>query len=95
LRAGHSQLAIVSTAQTETAMFDPICGAAVAGLPGLLDLARRRNKVALIYKTTPRVAATLRRAGMVTLHIADEAVIDPQEFHLEGRKFRQLRRKLR
>lgn len=95
LRAGQSRLAIVSTAQTETAMFDPIRGAAVAGLPGLLALARRRNKVALIYKATPRGAATLRRAGMATLHIADEAVIDPQMFHLEGRKFRQLRRKLR
>lgn len=89
LSVGQSQLAIVSTAQTETAMFDPIRGAALAGLPGLLDLAQRRNKVALIYKTTPRVAATLRRAGMATLHIADEAVIDPQKFHLEGRKLRQ------
>lgn len=27
-----------------------------AALPALIDLARRRNKVALIYKTTPRVA---------------------------------------
>ncbi len=95
LSVGQSQFAIVSTAQTETAMFDPIRGAALAGLPSLLDLAHRRNKVALIYKTTPRVAAALRRAGLATLHIADEAVIDPQQFHLQGRKFRQVRRKLR
>ena len=95
LSVGQSQFAIVSTAQTETAMFDPIRGAALAGLPSLLDLAHRRNKVALIYKTTPRVAAALRRAGLTTLHIADEAVIDPQQFHLQGRKFRQVRRKLR
>lgn len=94
LHAGMARLAVASTAQTETALFDPIAGYPGFDPAGLLQLAKNGNKIACFYKLSARYAARLRRQGFKTLHIADEAVLDPSQFTLQGSAFRQLRRKL-
>ncbi len=94
LHTGAARLAVTSTPQTLTALFDPITGRPGFDPTNLLTLARNRNKIACFYKLSARYAAGLRRRGFKTLHIADEAVLDPGRFSHEGPAFRQLRRKL-
>ncbi len=94
VQAGSARLAVASTPQTETALFDPITGRPGFDPSNLMLLAKNRNKIAFFYKLSARYAARLRARGFKTLHIADEAVLDPGRFTLEGACFRQLRRKL-
>ena len=94
LHSGGARLAVASTPQTETAMFDPLTGRPGFDPAGLLRLAKNQNKVACFYKLSGRYAARLRHQGLKILRIADEAVLDPGRFSLEGSQFRQLRRKL-
>ena len=94
LHLGAARLAVASTPQTETAMFDPLTGRPGFDPAGLLTLAKNQNKVACFYKLTGRYATRLRHQGFKILRIADEAVLDPGRFNLEGSQFRQLRRKL-
>ncbi len=94
LHLGTARLAVVATPQTETAMFDPLTGRPGFDPAGLLTLAKNQNKVACFYKLSGRYAARLRHQGFKILRIADEAVLDPGGFSLQGSDFRQLRRKL-
>jgi len=94
IAAGAARLAVASTAQTETALFDPITGRPGFDPSNLLTLAKNCNKIGCFYKISARYAARLRRQGFKTVHIADEAVLNPGQFSLQGSGFRQLRRKL-
>lgn len=94
LHLGAARLAVAATPQTEAAMFDPLTGRPGFDPAGLLALAKNQNKVACFYKLSGRYAAKLRHQGFKILRIADEAVLDPGRFSLEGSQFRQLRRKL-
>jgi phosphatidylglycerol lysyltransferase len=94
LTAGPARLAVVSTPQTETALFDPIMGRPGFDPSNLVRLAKNHNKIACFYKISARYAAKLRHQGFIILYICDEAVLDPSRFSLEGSGFRQLRRKL-
>lgn len=95
LSATGGVLAVASLPQTEVALFDPVSGDGAGTMRALCALARRGNRAALVYKATARHAARLRRQGMKALHVADEAVLDPQGFSTAGADRRQLRRKLR
>ncbi len=86
--------ATVRTGQTITALFDPLQGHAAALMTPLKDFARRRNRILCFYKVSPRHAAGLRQSGWSVLHIAQEALIIPNQHSLLGRAYRQLRRKL-
>jgi phosphatidylglycerol lysyltransferase len=94
LHAGAARLAVANTPQTMTALFDPLTGRPGFDPSNLLTLAKNHNKIACFYKLSARYAAGLRRQGLKTLHIADEMVLDPSQFTLQGSAFRQLRRKL-
>lgn len=85
----------VDTPQTLTLLFDPLNGSLAPLLPRLARAARASNRMPLVYKCSPRQALEARHAGWQLLHVADEAVIDPGAFTLEGPRHRQLRRKLR
>lgn len=85
----------VETGQTLTALFDPARGDVTKLLPVLTAAARARTRVAVLYKCNARNAVHARAFGYKILHIANEAVINPMEFSLDGARFRQLRRKLR
>ncbi len=91
----HTSLAVVQTPQTLTALFDPIGTATEGVFHALHAEARSRDRWAVVYKCRGRLAAQGRRAGWTAWHIADEAVINPQEYTTIGPAFRQLRRKLR
>ena len=95
---GGAALPVVSTPQTLTALFDPVSGPAVTvpiAMAELRAIARRRNRVACLYKVSARTAVTARREGWCVLRIAEEAVLAPAWFSTNGRQARQLRRKLR
>ena len=94
LPAGNAQLAVVQSAQTLSALFDPMGPPSRGMFRHLAHTARQKNRFALFYKCSARSAALGRREGWRTIHIADEAVLNPQVFSLEGRPYRQLRRKL-
>lgn len=68
------------------------------GLPLVSSLQRgaaQKQQATCLYKCSARLAAAVRRDGYRVLRIGQEAAVDPQEFSLESRAFRQLRRKLR
>ncbi|PJE25711.1 DUF2156 domain-containing protein [Pseudooceanicola antarcticus] len=85
----------VDTPQTLTLLFDPLAGSLAPLLPRLVQAARGSNRMPIVYKCSARQAVEARRAGWHLLHVADEALIDPGAFSLEGPRHRQLRRKLR
>ncbi|MBR9763980.1 MAG: DUF2156 domain-containing protein [Rhodobacteraceae bacterium] len=85
----------VDTPQTLTLLFDPLAGALAPLLPRLERAARASNRMPVVYKCSARQAVEARQAGWQLLHVADEAVIAPGAFTLEGSCRRQLRRKLR
>ncbi len=95
LRAEGSAAYVVKTPQTLTALFDPAEGSVATLLPHLAQAARDSNRLPVLYKCSARVALTAREAGFALARIADEALINPQDFTLEGAQNRQLRRKLR
>lgn len=95
LRAAGAAAYAVKTPQTLTALFDPAEGRAAALLPVLKQAARDSNRLPVLYKCSARVALAARASGFKLAHIADEALINPQEFALAGPAHRQLRRKLR
>ncbi|OUS21739.1 hypothetical protein A9Q95_01305 [Rhodobacterales bacterium 59_46_T64] len=95
LKAGESSAALIETAQTITQLFDPLRGQSRDLASDLRRLARETNKTPCVYKCSARDAAGLRRSGMRLLHVANEAVVNPQQFRTEGSAYRQLRRKLK
>lgn len=86
---------VVSTPQSLTMLFDPLAGDLKALLPGLTSAARGSNRIPLVYKCTSRQAVQARSSGWQVARVADEAVIAPGTFSLDGPCHRQLRRKLR
>ena len=95
LPAHGADLMVLKTDQTITALFDPLHQVTARMLPVLAREARHNNRFALVYKCTARTAVAARQAGWQTLHIANEARLDPIRFATDGARFRQLRRKLR
>lgn len=87
--------AVVKTGQTLTVLFDPVKGQSDDLIAPLRKIARDQNRILCKYKIGPRQAARARGAGWAVLHVADEALIHPQNHTLDGRAHRQLRRKLR
>ena len=64
-------------------------------LDGLRAQAAWEGRAPALYKGSARTAAIARRAGWAVLHVADEAVIDPQTWATSGAARQGLRRKLR
>lgn len=95
LHAGSTDLAVVQTAQTCTALFDPITSADPAMFDHLAHYAKQHHLTPLFYKASARVAAMARQSGWHVCHIADEAVVIPARYSIEDPACRQLRRKLR
>lgn len=95
LRAEGAGGLCIDTPQTLTLLFDPLFGRLDHLLPGLVTAARASNRLPVVYKCSARQALQARRAGWRLIRIADEAVIDPGRFTLDGSAYRQLRRKLR
>ncbi len=92
--AGNPAL-VVQTGQTVSAFFDPTRNLCANALDDLVQRARTRNKYPCLYKCMPRSAVVARRAGHKALHIANEAILNPADYDLQGARYRQLRRKLR
>ncbi|MFZ7090580.1 phosphatidylglycerol lysyltransferase domain-containing protein [Primorskyibacter sp. 2E233] len=86
---------LLQSPQTLTLFLGPTDGDLAPLLPDLRDMAKAQNRLACIYKVDARNAATLRRAGWHVAPLAQEAVLDPQRFTLDGAKHRQLRRSIR
>lgn len=95
-RLDRRHAALWPTAQALICLFDPF-----EGPPDCADLrcfesqAARRNRVAGFYKAQGRSALAARRAGWSVMHIADDAVLDLENFVLSGSERARLRRKLR
>lgn len=66
-----------------------------ADLTDLQDLASRRGRSVVLYKSDARMAALARAAGWKVTRIAQDAVIRLHDWSLEHPSRRQLRRKLR
>ena len=66
-----------------------------ADLAELRDLAGRRGRAAVLYKTDARTAARARIHGWHAVKIAQDAVIRLPDWSLDQPRCRQLRRKLR
>lgn len=92
---GLNQLAMVDTAQSAVALFDPVSGRLPEILPALKQHAILQNRAGCIYKCSAKTALAARNAGWRVLRIASEAHITPQNFTESGSSHRQLRRKLR
>lgn len=95
LDTGRGAAAVVETGQTLTLLFDPVAGRPEGTIPAITRAARDRMLVPAIYKCSGRLASLARRAGWSVVRVADDAVIDPRGFAVDGARFRQLRRKLR
>ena len=91
----HGSAMVAETGQTMTLLFDPVTGAPDNVIPVLSAAARERMLVPVIYKCSGRLAVIARRAGWQVIRVADDAVINPSEYSVEGSSHRQLRRKLR
>ncbi len=65
-----------------------------APLEPVTALARAENLWPLAYKCDGRTAARLRQRGWSVMRIAQDAIIDPMAWHMDGPATRQLRRKL-
>ena len=99
ITGGDTSWALVQTRQTLTALFSPLTEADLRRpnptLEVALDHAREHNRLMCLYKFSARHSARLRRRGWVALHVANEAVLAPASVTLQGKPFRQLRRKLK
>ncbi|NIZ08655.1 DUF2156 domain-containing protein [Pseudooceanicola sp. HF7] len=95
LGTSHNSALVIDTPQSLTLLFDPLCGPLKPLLPRLAAAARSSNRIAVAYKCSARNAVGARDLGWKCLRVADEAIVMPQDFTLEGSRFRQLRRKLR
>lgn len=88
-------LGLITTGQTLVQFLDPLSGRQATLLDDLRAVARAGGRVALAYRLGPRAAAGARTRGWRLRHIADEALLNPLTFSLDGPARRTLRRKLR
>lgn len=92
---GPARLLVAETGQALIALRDPLAGRdAGAALETLRLAARNRLRLPCLYKCSARMAVAARKAGYVTVQVAEEAVIDPCRFTPATPGRRQLRRKL-
>lgn len=94
-RTGTDLSVLAETGQCLTLMFDPLRGQTCDIPRALALLAQDRMLVPAIYKCSAPLANEARRAGWKIVRIADDAIVDPTRFCLDGAGLRQLRRKLR
>jgi phosphatidylglycerol lysyltransferase len=87
--------ALWSIPQTVVALFCPAQGSMTACMRTLDRAARRTCKTVLIYKCSARGAAVARLQGWSVVKVAEDAIIDPISFSLDGSAKRTLRRKMR
>ena len=87
--------ALWPTAQTVTGLFAPLQGSHLAMRQRTVERAETSGRFPLLYKVSARAAVEARRNGWSVLHIADDAMLCPQNFSLEVPARRTLRRKLR
>ena len=92
--AGHL-MATWPTAQALVGLFDPSEPPRPAFFKDLARQARQQNRFALIYKCSARTALRAKAARWSVLHLADEAMLRPASFDLQGPARAGLRRKLR
>ncbi len=92
---GTSRVAVLDSPQASIALFDPVAGCAAPALKPLQRRAKGRNAAACFYKCSARTTLKARTKGWQVLRIAEEAVLDPQNYSDDGSARRQLRRKLR
>jgi phosphatidylglycerol lysyltransferase len=88
-------LGLITTGQTLVQFLDPLSGRQAALLDDLRVVARAGGRVALAYRLGPRAAVSARARGWRLRHIADEALLNPVIFSLNGPAHSTLRRKLR
>ncbi|MCT4553596.1 MAG: GNAT family N-acetyltransferase [Pelagimonas sp.] len=95
LRVAGAEACLLRNPQSLTLFLGPTHGPLPALLPALRRQALGQNRVACLYKIAGRDAVALRQTGWTVAPLAQEAVIDPQDFALQGSARRQLRRALR
>ena len=95
LATANGRCAIWPTAQSLTALCNPISGSMGATINGINAEAAILGKHPFVYKCSAKNAVTLRANSWSVIHISDDAIITPQRFNLEQPALRTLRRKLR
>ena len=95
LATANGRCAIWPTAQTLTALCNPISSSMGATINALNAEAAILGKHPFVYKCSAKNAVTLRTNKWSTIHISDDAIIAPRRFNLEQPALRTLRRKLR
>lgn len=85
----------VQTNQCLVGLFDPLSGSFQAAAQNFQSEAKRRNRIACLYRVSARVAVAARRANLKVLLVANEALITSSQFNIDGPEHRTLRRKLR
>ncbi len=95
LQSGDAVAGVVETGQTLSLLFDPANGTLRTLLPQLIATARHRNLLPVLYKCKGKSALAARKAGFRVVRIAEEAVLNPTCYTLDGSERRQLRRMLR
>ncbi len=92
---GTGSLALWTTTQTATMLFDPTPGTARDALTRIEAEARGRARTACVYKCGPRTALAARARGWAVVRIAQDCVIDLRAYDLADSRRSGLRRKLR
>ncbi|SFA74359.1 phosphatidylglycerol lysyltransferase [Poseidonocella pacifica] len=95
LQSGDASAVLRHTRQASVLLFDPLDGKVSSLLPSLRAEARASDRIACLYKLSPRNAAVVRANGFSTLRIAQEALVDIASYDLGISARRGLRRKLR
>lgn len=95
-RIGPVHCGIWQTGQALVAMFDPFERMCSPGFIKRLSLrATESNRLACLYKCSPRTALQARMAGWAHLHLADDAIVELATYTLDSPARARLRRKLR
>lgn len=81
-------------AHTRVLLGDPVADRPAQILAQVAAMARREGRLLCLYKIGPRMAVQARRAGLVVMPVAQEAVLNPQTFVTSGPDRARLRRKL-
>lgn len=86
---------IWDTAQTRTLFTDVKGRSDTAVLDWLRHTASKHGRIPLLYKSGSHAACAALRAGWAVLHIADDAIVDLENYDVDAPVRRRLRRKLR
>ncbi|MEP4196041.1 MAG: phosphatidylglycerol lysyltransferase domain-containing protein [Aliishimia sp.] len=95
-RVGPAYCATWQTGQALVALFDPFEPVKGSGFfDRLKSHAAETNRLPCLYKCSARMAAAARAVGWSHLHVADDAILDLDDFTLDCPSRSGLRRKLR